>query len=252
MRLIIADAHVGQGPSDGAEMARLVHRAAAAGFGELVYLGDAFQYLIGMSKFWTPAVRQVLATWDEVRARGVRVVLIEGNRDFFLDEPALAAHVDLAGRRYEFAAGPRRYRLIHGDRVNLRDVQYRFWSGVSKSSIARLWARLLPERLAVAIVTGMEARLAETNRKFRYRKPLRDLSRAADRAWRDGVDVLLLGHFHSLWERRDDGRLAMVVPAWLETRGSLAVDDEGACRWVDPELAPTPMPDLEPERRARP
>ena len=52
-RLIIADSHVGQGKDDAAVMSALVRRAAEEGVGEVVYLGDAFQYLIGMSKFWT-------------------------------------------------------------------------------------------------------------------------------------------------------------------------------------------------------
>jgi UDP-2,3-diacylglucosamine pyrophosphatase LpxH len=82
-RLIIADAHVGHGGADASDMAGLVARAADAGFGELIYLGDAFQYLIGMSKFWTPSVRLVLGHGTWLRRRGVRVVLIEGNRDFF-------------------------------------------------------------------------------------------------------------------------------------------------------------------------
>jgi UDP-2,3-diacylglucosamine pyrophosphatase LpxH len=241
-RLIIADAHVGHGGSDAAEMAGLVGRAADAGFGELIYLGDAFQYLIGMSKFWTPAVRRVLAEWDRARRRGVRVALIEGNRDFFLDEPELAAHVDWTGRRYQFDAGERSYRVVHGDRVNLRDVQYRFWSAVSKSRPARIWARLLPASLAVAIVNHMEARLAATNRKYRYRKPIRDLERSASKAWAEGVDVLLWGHFHTVWSCREADRFALVVPAWMETRGCLAVANDGSWSWRGAALEPQPLP----------
>ncbi len=243
IRLIIADSHLGQRPRDAAEMCALVHRAADRGVGEVIYLGDTFQYLIGMPKFWTAAVREVLTAWDEVRARGVRVVLIEGNRDFFLDEPGLSERVDVVGRAYEFTAETRRYRLVHGDRVNLRDHQYRFWSAVSKSTVARLWARLLPTPIAVAIVTHMEARLAKTNRKFRYRKPVADFRRTAAEAWAEGFDVLLWGHFHTLWSIRDADRLAMVVPAWLETEGSLLVADDGTWQWVDTDLEPREIPE---------
>ena len=241
-RLIIADAHVGHGGADASDMAGLVARAADAGFGELIYLGDAFQYLIGMAKFWTPSVRLVLGQWDLARRRGVRIVLIEGNRDFFLDEPDLAAHVDRTCRRYEFEAGPRRFRIVHGDRVNLRDIQYRFWSAVSKSGLARIWARLLPASLAVAIVSTMEARLAATNRKYRYRKPVRDLERAASAAWAEGIDVLLWGHFHTSWTCRQDDRLAIVIPAWMETRGCLGVSADGSWAWLSPTLEPQPLP----------
>ena len=44
-RLIIADSHVGQKRDDSRGMASLVERAEADGVGEIIYLGDAFQYL---------------------------------------------------------------------------------------------------------------------------------------------------------------------------------------------------------------
>ncbi len=246
-RLVIADAHLGQSSGDVDAMCRMVDLAARRGFGEIVYLGDAFQYLLGMSTFWSGAVVRVLRSWDEARRRGVRLVLIEGNRDFFLDEPDLERRVDVATRIHRFEAGGVRYRLVHGDKVNRRDLQYRFWSTVSKSRPARLWARLLPRAVAVRIVETMEARLASTNRRFRYVKPVEDLRRDAQQAWAEGFHVVLWGHFHTPWEHRDGDRLAMVVPAWLETRVALAVEDDGGRRWLDPSLTDLGrLPTMEP------
>jgi UDP-2,3-diacylglucosamine pyrophosphatase LpxH len=239
-RLIIADSHLGQSPGDIKDMIDLLGRAVAGGVAEVIYLGDAFQYLVGMTKFWTSAVREVLGTWKETRNSGVRVVIVEGNRDFFLDEADLAPAIDWSGTRYEFSSGSRAFRLEHGDKVNQRDFKYRFWSGVSKSAPARLWARLLPQRIAVAIVRSMEARLATTNLKFRYRMPIDALRKEAARAWDDGVDVLLWGHFHSLWQLPGENKLAMVVPAWLGRRVSVLVNPDGTWHFVDTGLTPVP------------
>lgn len=227
-RWVIADAHVGQRPGDDQEMSALVLRAVEEGVGEIVYLGDAFRYLVGMEKLWTRAVRTVLRAWDEVRARGVRVVLVEGNRDFFLDDPDLAERRDVSCRVYDFVAGGRRFRCVHGDRVNQRDVNYRFWCAVSKSRLSRSCARLLPRGIARRLVAGMEARLATTNKQFRYVKPVEALEREARKAWGEGVDVLLWGHFHTPWETAREGRRALVVPAWLETGTVLTVEADGS------------------------
>ncbi len=237
-RLVIADAHVGQRPHDAEEMGVLVRAAVEAGYGELVYLGDAFQYLIGMSKFWTRTVRAVLGSWADARRLGVRVVLVEGNRDFFLDAPELAPFCDLAVTRYEVSAGPRRVLMVHGDRINREDRRYLFWAAVSKSRIARLWARLLPRRVAVHIVESMEARLADTNRSFRYRKPVEALEERARKAWARGIDLVLWGHFHTGWELGEGEKRAMVVPAWLETGAALCIDDDGTWTFVDQRLTP--------------
>jgi UDP-2,3-diacylglucosamine pyrophosphatase LpxH len=236
--LIIADAHVGTRVGDAAAMVALVDRAVEAGCRRIVSLGDAFQYLIGMSKFWTSSVRSVLSAWDDARAAGVAVELIEGNRDFFLDVSDLARHHDGAHRVLDVCQGGRRYRLVHGDKVNQRDLQYLFWSRASKSWPARVWAHLLPRRVAVHIVTSMEARLATTNRKFRYELPEEALRAWADAAFADGADTVLWGHFHRLWQYRSDHGLGMVVPAWLETRVALAIDEDGQWRFVDELLQP--------------
>jgi UDP-2,3-diacylglucosamine pyrophosphatase LpxH len=235
-RLIIADSHIGQGENDAAVMSSLVHRAAEHGVDEIIYLGDGFQYLIGMSKFWTSGLRQVLDSWREVRRRGTRIAVIEGNRDFYLGEPDLAAEIDWSGRRYTFLSGDRRFLLDHGDLVNRRDSQYRFWSKVSKSAIARIWARLLPRSLAVAIVRHMEAHLATTNQKFRYTIPVDDLRRHAREAWADGIDVLFWGHFHAFWEWREAERSAMILPAWLDSRRGVVVHPDGRWHCVGTDL----------------
>lgn len=232
-RLIIADAHVGQGTNDCRAMISLVDRAAAAGVGEVVYLGDAFQYLIGMSKFWTSGVHRVLDCWRRARLAGMVIGIVEGNRDFFLDAPDLAAEIDWSARVREFDSAGHRYRLVHGDLVNRRDFQYRFWSTISKSRVARVWAGLLPRSAAVSIVRRMEAHLAKTNRKFRYAKPIVDLERSAAEAWADGVGTVFWGHFHTPWMCSDGDHQALIIPAWLENRSSVLVRDDGGWSLVD-------------------
>jgi len=235
-RLIIADAHVGQGTDDCRAMTSLVERAGASGVGELIYLGDAFQYLIGMSKFWTTGVHRVLECWRQARSDGMEIGIVEGNRDFFLDAPDLAAEIDWSARVREFVAGGRRYRLVHGDLVNRRDFQYRFWSTISKSGVARVWAGLLPRSAAVAIVRRMEAHLATTNRKFRYTKPIADLEKSAAEAWAEGIGTVFWGHFHSPWMCSDGDHEALIIPAWLENRSSVLVRGDGGWSLVDDSL----------------
>ncbi len=244
-RLIIADPHVGTLEGDTEAMVALLDRAEREGVGEVLYLGDTFLYLIGMSKFWTPGIEKVLEAWDGFRSRGGTVRLIEGNRDFFLDEEDLACRIDQSALSLEFSAGDISFRLVHGDKVNQRDWQYLFWSRLSKCLPARLWARWLPRRLAIAIVRTMEARLARTNRKFRYTKPLKALREEALTAFRRGVDVQLFGHFHSLWTFADGEKRAIVVPAWLETRQALIVEETGRWHGVDENLQSVEFKDAE-------
>ncbi|RLE26776.1 MAG: hypothetical protein DRJ65_04810 [Acidobacteria bacterium] len=245
-RLIIADPHVGTRDGDAQAMVALIECAEGVGIGEILYLGDTFVYLVGMSKFWTTSVEMVLDAWDGFRSRGGTIRLIEGNRDFFLDEEDLACRIDQSAQALEFAAADVTYRLVHGDKVNQRDWQYLFWSRLSKCRPARLWARWLPRRLAVAIVRNMEVRLARTNRKFRYEKPVEALRDEALRSFQRGVDVQLFGHFHSFWSFSEGEEIAMVIPAWLETRQSLIIDESGRWQGADEGLRPIEFTEAEP------
>ncbi|HPW55528.1 MAG TPA: metallophosphoesterase [Thermoanaerobaculaceae bacterium] len=230
LRAILADLHLGQRPGDSAAFVQALEAVRHRGAEELVLLGDVFRALVGFSRFWDESVRSGLAQLAALRTSGIRVVMVEGNRDFFLDTDELSPFCDRAGPVHSFSAGGRRFLCEHGDTINRADRRYRFWRRLSKSRPARLWARLLPRRLAQRIVHGTEAQLARTN--FSYRRALPEvlLEQAARRHFRAGVDVVLWGHFHRSWRFVDGQREALVLPAWLETRATTWVGSDGAIR----------------------
>src|SRR5664280_2733603 len=88
LRAVLADLHVGQVPGDLDRFLATVAGLERRGAGEVVFLGDLFRALVGFSRFWDATVRRGLEELAALRRTGVRVVMVEGNRDFFLD----AAH----------------------------------------------------------------------------------------------------------------------------------------------------------------
>jgi len=195
---------------------------------EVVFLGDVFRALVGFSRFWDATVRRGLEELASLRQSGTRVVLVEGNRDFFLEAADLDPFRDAAGSVHSFVAGGRRFLLEHGDLINRSDRSYRFWRAISKSGPARLWARVLPRRLAQRIVFGTESRLAQTNFAYRKELPVEDLEAAALRHFAAGVDVVLWGHFHRPWSLVQGSRQAHVVPGWMETGAVVWIAEDGA------------------------
>jgi UDP-2,3-diacylglucosamine pyrophosphatase LpxH len=241
LRAVLADLHVGQVPGDLDRFLATIAALERRGVGEVVFLGDLFRALVGFSRFWDATTRRGLDELAALRRTGVRVVMVEGNRDFFLDVPELDAFRDASGNVHSFVAGGRRFLLEHGDLINRRDRSYLFWRTVSKSAAARVWAHLVPRRLAQRIVFGAESRLKETNFTYRAQLPIADLTAAAERHFAAGVDVVLWGHFHRAWKLERGRRAAYVVPGWLETGavvwvggdGSLAIETERSEQIVD-------------------
>ncbi len=227
LRAVIADLHVGQEPGDLDRFTALIGELVRRAPGEVVFLGDLFRTLVGYSGFWDETIRDGLEAMRELRRSGARVVLVEGNRDFFLDVPELDPYRDASAVAHSFSTGGRRFLLEHGDLINHRDRAYRFWRAVSKSGTARLWARLLPRAFARRIVRGTEARLSRTNFTHRRELPVEDLVARARRHFEAGVDAVLWGHFHRGWHFESGGRVAVAMPAWAETGTVGWISDDG-------------------------
>lgn len=231
-RALLADLHLGQVEGDWQRFADLVDSLPSRGVGELVLVGDVFRTLVGLPRFWSSSVRAGLALLARLRQRGVRVVWVEGNRDFFLDTEAMDPYRDRFVPAYGFTAGGRRFLVEHGDLVNRRDRQYLLWRAISKSRWAFWGARLIPGPLAQKIVTKTEQALAKTNFSFRRKLPEADLVREARRHFSCGVDVVFWGHFHRFWAFAEGPKQAFVVPAWQEQGVVVYIEPDGSLSWT--------------------
>lgn len=230
---VFADAHLGQAEGDAADFRAALEEVAARGFRTIVLLGDIFHYFIGSAKLETALTREVLAAWDDLASRGVELRYVEGNRDFFLRGTrwvrAFAAYGDTDG----LLVGARRYAFVHGDRVNTRDLPYRFWRRLSKNPVSRAALGFIPGPLARTIVARTEARLYRTNFRHKRHLPEAELRREGGRAADAGYDELLVGHFHVERLYEGAGATVRVLPAWLEERRHAEIDPDGSLRLVE-------------------
>lgn len=181
-------------------------------------LGDLFQAWVGFRSFETEDVRAVAAALRDLRARGIRIDYVEGNRDFFLAGSPYADAFDLIALETCFEVGGVRYLAVHGDGLNDEDWKYRFWRWLSKSAPVRLAVRATPGPLAHWIVHSTERRLSQTNFKHRAALPEAAIRAYAERRLAEGYDVLLLGHFHEprVWQVK--GGEVRLLDAWFRSR----------------------------------
>lgn len=215
---LIADAHLG-GPGGGAgPLVEQLRTLPAEGAERLVLMGDLFQAWIGDARFETAEIAAVVAALRELRRRGLHVDYIEGNRDFFLRRSPYVDAFDGVGLETAFELGGTRYLAVHGDGLNDRDWQYRFWRRLSKSRPVELAVRRTPERLAHRMVHSTEERLSKTNFKHKRELPESAIRAYAERRLAEGHDVLLLGHFHEPRILAVEGGEVRLLDAWFHSR----------------------------------
>ena len=117
---------------------------------------------------------------------------------------------------------------MHGDGLNDRDWQYRFWRRLSKSPPVRLAVTLTPRRWARRLVDSTEERLSQTNFKHKVELPERAIRAYAERRLAEGHDVLILGHFHEERRWQVKGGEVWLLDAWFHSRRVEWVGERGS------------------------
>jgi UDP-2,3-diacylglucosamine pyrophosphatase LpxH len=233
MRAVFADCHVGRRPRDEAPFLAALEQAADRGARTISLLGDIFHFFLAHPKFETPAIARFLQSVRSLNERGIPVVYIEGNRDFFLRgsyvEPYFREVVD----EEIFDANGRRFLLTHGDMINDDDVPYRFWRALSKNRVSRAALDFVPRAAGNRLVWRVEARLYRSNFKHKTRLPVELIREFARRRFAQGIDVVLLGHFHKSWAEEIGDRSVEILPAFVEERRWMEIADDGSRRLVE-------------------
>jgi UDP-2,3-diacylglucosamine hydrolase len=230
VRAVFADCHVGRRPGDEDPFLEALEAARRRGARDITLLGDIFHFFIAHPRFETPAIARFLERMRALREAGVSVTYVEGNRDFFLRGSYVEELFQSICREQIFIAGDRHFLATHGDLLNERDLPYRFWRFMSKNPVSRAAIGFIPGTLGNRLVWGVEARLHRSNFKHKTRLPLEMIRAFARKRFRQGIDVLLLGHFHRSWaETLDSGRIE-ILPAFVEEMRWMEISDDGSTR----------------------
>jgi UDP-2,3-diacylglucosamine hydrolase len=232
MRAVIADSHVGGRPGDEGPFLEALETARRRGATAITLLGDIFHFFIAHRKFETPAVVRFLETARRLGEAGVPVTYIEGNRDFFLRGSYAEGAFREVCDEEQFETGGRRFLATHGDLLNDRDLSYRFWRFLSKNRLSRAAVGLVPKEAGNRFVWKVEARLYRSNFKHKSKLPEQIIRTYAARRFREGIDVLLLGHFHKPWVDESAGGRIEILPAFVEERRWMEIADDGTTSLV--------------------
>ena len=220
---VIGDSHIGLADGSEKPVNAWMDRLRTLQPKALYLNGDLFHYLIANDKFRTSSVDRVMAKFRELRDSGIAIHYVEGNRDFFLRGSFVEDVVTDIALEYAIPAGTKKYLIIHGDMINDRDWQYRFWRRASKNPVMKFGVRLVPRKMARNFVDSVERRLAGSNFKHKSRMPVELMQEYGKKRSREGFTDVVFGHFHNKLVL--PGRATVtVLPPWYETGEAMVID----------------------------
>ena len=230
--IFLADAHLNQEDLHSRNFLLLAEKAAREKVA-LFLLGDIFDLWFGAPALTFRFQKPVIDRLRALRREGLRLYYVEGNRDFYLKPAHEGSTFDaVSGGDMQAAVGDRRIFLSHGDTVNRADLAYRFWKAVSKNRLAYGAVSALPPRLFLPLADRLERKLKRTNRRFRGTFPEEECRAFALRRFSEGIDFVILGHFHAermlRFTQGHAGKVLAVLPSWREEWRYFHLDAAGA------------------------
>ena len=195
----------------------------------LYILGDLFDIWIGSFK---SDYKLIIEYLKDLKEYGIKIGYVEGNRDYQIANKFKGVIFNEADDKFleKYFAGKRIY-ISHGDLVNIRDKQYRFWRWLSKNKMSSSIFNIFPEELGKIIADKMEKRLRITNIKHKIYFPEEECRSFSVNLFLKGYDMVILGHFHkeSIIKIPVDGieKVIYTLPDWKSIHRYLFIDIHG-------------------------
>lgn len=253
--VLVADVHLGRDDPDLEPFCAFL-RARARDTAVMVLLGDVFSLWLGREKFTESHHRAVLDACRELRRAGVRVVFIEGNREFATARWRGDAFDEVDEARAEAPWAGRTWYLAHGDLLNREDRRGLLFRSLIRSRPVVGAFGLLPARTGLALAARIERSLRSRN--LRHKTSIRRARFDRYAAWlaARGYDGGVIGHLHVELELElpcpgAAPRRLYVLPDWRTGRRVLRIPAQGEPRFESPGPArPNPPAVIEVRERA--
>jgi len=197
--IYLSDVHLRDAYSIKARLVIRFLQQVASRHEEIYILGDLFDAWPYTSEFLLRAFRPVLQALKKLVEEGHTVHYIEGNHDFHLGEYFREdLGIDVHPRSFVQTRNGKKIYMAHGDLANRRDIGYHGLRFVLRSNLARTLFKYSPPELLFRI----GSKSSVLSRRYQSKRPrqeivIRQVYRdAAQRIFREGYDVVLMGHTH--------------------------------------------------------
>lgn len=163
---------------------------------DLYILGDFFDFWFSAGDFIYQEFRDIVEILAELKERGIKVHLCEGNHDFFLaDYFARHLGMEVIADWATINLEGRRVLISHGDTVDEKNRSYLLLRRFLRSSFFYKLQRAMPVSLLWRIAQ-MSARASKELTAETADALARKMRRFSKRKFRDGFDAVILGHSH--------------------------------------------------------
>ncbi|MCX7829676.1 MAG: metallophosphoesterase [Acidobacteria bacterium] len=222
---MIADPHLREGENEEKKLfLEFLNNFSASECSKLVILGDLFSHWIATKKGTTNFQKEILEELNKIEKE---IIFLSGNRDYFIEELKNSPFTFSGSTYKEKLPSLKIVHFEHGETINLEDRQYLIWSAVSRTNAVKSLIQALPCKIVEKVGKRAEKSLSETNIEHKSDIPFTHLKRYAESLQEEGVDIIVLGHFHKRLSFDLNGIKIEVVDKFFPKGSYCVMDGEG-------------------------
>jgi len=201
----------------------------------LCIVGDLFDFWFEYGTVIPKGFHRTLTAIQRYPECGIPVHFLTGNHDYWmLDFFQKELGVTIHREPVELVLGGKRILLHHGDGLALNDIGYRLIKPVLRNRFSIALYRWLHPDIGIRLARGSSRTSREYTSKKDYGEQEGMLAYAAER-FREGMDIVVMGHTHEPELRTVDGGTYVNLGDWL-THRTYGMLDGGTMRlesWKD-------------------
>lgn len=204
--ILIADAHVSEASDAEEAFFNMLEKIGKTDC-HVVFLGDIFELWVGFDAYESAHHRRFLE-WAANEKKKRNIGFIEGNHEFYIREQHADAFTWVTDFSHYLSDG--HVCLMHGDTINEADRLYLLFRMFLRNPITRFLVWIFGPFFGRFLSEKIRLSLKSKNMKHKKVFPEKYICSLAGTMEEEGVDLCVLGHFHSV--RHLDS--VCVLPAW--------------------------------------
>ena len=216
--LVISDLHLGPNTTERNNQFLDFLDAALRQGDSVLIVGDLFDLWFGWPNLTLNYQRPILERMRVLYSSGLQIDYVEGNRDFGIFQLQGNLFRTVATREVQLTWSGKKIHAEHGDLVNRADRQYRLWRRISKNRFTYFLLRHLPSFITLRLALHLEKGMRGTNLRQKMYYPEESAQTFASEAAKQGIDLIIVGHFHvqRVIETQAENRTVLLynLPGW--------------------------------------
>jgi UDP-2,3-diacylglucosamine hydrolase len=211
--IIITDAHISTAADNHNAFFRMLAKIEKTNH-DLVFLGDIFDLWIALPRY-EEGIHRDFVSWCRHQKQCRTIGYMEGNHEYYVvEERKEAFSWSSDGPWWQDAEG---CLFVHGDQVNRQDRNYLAFRKLIKNKVSKRIMGCLP--YGPQISNWAKHALKQTNIEFRLGLPHPEIEAFAKARFRQGADIIFVGHFHQEYSWFDQESKALyALPDWFSSR----------------------------------